>query len=77
MSVYDTARTCHEEREMGRCTPRWTGERTGQLSGAGMTFAIRLCIGQVLGVSPGNIRSATVKDLAYDFKYAPRLIPAL
>jgi hypothetical protein len=61
MSFYDTARKCHEEREMGPCTPRWTGERTGQLSGAGMMFGIRLCIGQVLGVSLGNIASATVK----------------
>jgi hypothetical protein len=45
MSVYDTARTGHEEREMGPCTPRWTG-KDRQLSVGGMAFGIRACIGR-------------------------------
>jgi len=43
-------------------------ERIRQLSGAGTTFGIRLCIGQVLGVSQEMSEVILVKDLAYDFK---------
>jgi hypothetical protein len=54
MSVYDTARTCHEEREMGPCIYCWTGEDR-QLPGVEMMIE-QGCLGQVLGLSSSSMR---------------------